>query len=686
MIPPLENIMNINNEKDLQESYQFLVKRTLTESRKNNRISTFTLPEVINELFSDDNASEDEERELEDGSVDVSTSSDSDENYQVDFSAPDIEMDQGDSIRYEKEADDQYSWIAIWILKFQERFRLSNVATDSLFKFFHYVLVNIDKNLYSRFPTSLYTARNNLGLCVHLIKYAACDKCCKLYNIDDISSSKSDVTPKFTECIYQDFPDHPMSNKRIPCGVPLYKNVRTKDGVIRKPALIFPTVSLKHQLTLLFKRKGFEESCRKWVNRPSDPEILADIYDGRLWKFFKGEDGLQFFRPDSSDTHLGIMLNMDWFQPFENSQFSTGAIYAIICNLPRHERFKPANILTLAMIPGPNEPKLHQLNHYLAPLVDQLIELWKGMVLETFEQPNGKTIKGAVICCSCDIPAARKLCGFISARIACYRCLKHANYDNRNQPNFGGFSDMDSWFIERDVKEIKKNALAWKNCKTEEQRRTHVSETLVRWSEIHRLPYFNPVRFLVIDPMHCLFLGIAKWIVTRLWIEEGKLNPENLLLMQKRANKIQVPADIGRIPSKISTGEGFSGFSADQWKSFILIYATPITWDFLKEPDRRILANFVRVCNILVCRIVSISGLKEAHMRLVTMVKEIERTYGPNKISPNLHLCLHLCECSLDYGPLYAFWCFSTERMNGLLGNLQDVHYSDFSLLTPYLL
>jgi hypothetical protein len=81
---------------------------------------------------------------------------------------------------------------------------------------------------------------------------------------------------------------------------------------------------------------------------------------------------------------------------------------------------------------------------------------------------------------------------------------------------------------------------------------------------MHRLPYFNPVHFLVIDPMHCLFLSIAKWIVIRLWIEKEKLSPQDLLLMQNRANKIQVPADIGRIPGKISMGDSFSGFSADQ--------------------------------------------------------------------------------------------------------------------------
>src|SRR5256886_2238297 len=35
-----------------------------------------------------------------------------------------------------------------------------------------------------------------------------------------------------------------------------------------------------------------------------------------------------------------------------------------------------------------------------------------------------------------------------------------------------------------------------------------------------------------------------------------------------------------------------------------------------------------------------------------------------------MHLCLHICECALDYGLLYSFWCYSFERMNGLLGNI----------------
>ena len=94
---------------------------------------------------------------------------------------------------------------------------------------------------------------------------------------------------------------------------------------------------------------------------------------------------------------------------------------------------------------------------------------------------------------------------------------------------------------------------------------------------------------------------------------------------------------------------------------FILIYAITITWDLLKEEDRKILSYFVRACNILICQIISKSTLIEAHGYLLFMVKLIENNYGPKKISPNLHLCLHICEYALDYSPLYLFWCYSFE-------------------------
>ena len=329
-------------------------------------------------------------------------------------------------------------------------------------------------------------------------------------------------------------------------------------------------------------------------------------------------------------------------------------------------------MLTLGLLPGPNEVKLHHINHYLAPIVDELLKFWDGVHLPaTNKYATGRTVRMAVICCSNDIPAARKLCGHISALVGCHRCYKRASSDEGRRQNFGGFNDMNEWFRTRDLVEHRRDAITWKHMQTKENRKQHVSRTHVRWSELLRLPYHNPVRHLIVDPMHNLFLGIAHWIVKRLWIDGGIISKSHLELMEKRAKNIKVPVDLGRIPHKIATSEGFSSFTADQWKSFILIYAIPLMWDILSEYDRKILANFIRACSLLVSRIIDNNALDEAQSRLLRVAKLIEEHYGPEVITPNIHLSLHIVECCRDYGPLYSFWCYSFERMNGILGKLQ---------------
>ena len=409
-------------------------------------------------------------------------------------------------------------------------------------------------------------------------------------------------------------------------------------------------------------------SCRKWAERKNDTEAMFDIYDGRIWKGFTDDDCL-FFTKEHADTHLGLIINMDWFQPFDSSLYSVGVIYAVICNLPYTECYKSHNILTLAVIPGPKEPKLHEINNYLYPIINQLVHLWSGYNIVTHENKSGRFIRGAIIGCSSNVPATRKLCGFISARVACYRCYKLANFVN-NQSNFGGFSDFSDWFVERDIDIIREKVYEWKKCQTEESRKNYVSQHHVRWSEIYNLDYFNPVRHYVVDPIHCLFLGVAKWIIMKLWIGGSILDDTKLKIMQKRADTIKIPSDLGRRPARIATGDGFSNFTADMWKTFIMIFAIPITWDFLDEVDKKILAYFVRACKILTSRELQKRELSEAFTKLVNMNKLIEQKYGQEKICPNLHLCLHICECALDYGPLSSFWCFGFERMNGILGTL----------------
>lgn len=54
----------------------------------------------------------------------------------------------------------------------------------------------------------------------------------------------------------------------------------------------------------------------------------------------------------------------------------------------------------------------------------------------------------------------------------------------------------------------------------------------VRYSELLTLPYFDVIQFHVVDPMHSLFLGIAKHMV-KVWSDLQIITAEHLTTIQK---------------------------------------------------------------------------------------------------------------------------------------------------------
>ena len=268
----------------------------------------------------------------------------------------------------------------------------------------------------------------------------------------------------------------------------------------------------------------------------------------------------------------------------------------------------------------------------------------------------------------------------------CHRCPKRSRYSEKfKKTHYGGMYDYEQWITESaDPQKHRQYAQEWLKCDTRGTREAYFKINGVRWSELLRLPYMDPIRFAVVDPMHCLFLGIAKWIIQSIFIKENKLNSEQLRAAQRRMDNVQLPSDIGRIPPKIAIGEGFSKLTADQWKTFIMIYATTILWDMLDDNDRKILGHFVRACNLLVARFVTEDDLQEAQERLRDMSINIERTYGPEFITSNIHLSMHIPECIRDYGSVYSFWLFPYERLNGYIGkpNISGIRNYKNKILT----
>ena len=141
-----------------------------------------------------------------------------------------------------------------------------------------------------------------------------------------------------------------------PCNTSLFH--KTNNSNFFQPKLIHYFASIQKQFDVIFHRQGFENYLRHWADRTSFDNILADIYDRQVWKTFKENDSetsLKIFRPDVADSHLGLMLNLDWFQPFDRIIYSTGVLYATICNLPRDIQFKRENLIILGIMPGLNE-------------------------------------------------------------------------------------------------------------------------------------------------------------------------------------------------------------------------------------------------------------------------------------------------------------------------------------------
>jgi len=159
------------------------------------------------------------------------------------------------------------------------------------------------------------------------------------------------------------------------------------------------------------------------INGEIIDNILGDVYDGAVWKDFNSSKYENFLMTPGN---LLLALNTDWFQPFEKTRYSVGVLCLVVLNLPRDQRYKMENIIIVGLIPGPKEPKL-TMNSYIGPLVQDLQSAYRGWQIPT-NHPILKTVtvKLCIGCIVCDIPATRKLCGFLghSAKRGCNKCLK----------------------------------------------------------------------------------------------------------------------------------------------------------------------------------------------------------------------------------------------------------------------
>ena len=215
---------------------------------------------------------------------------------------------------------------SIFIILWQSIVRVANVAVSVLLNFLFLFLQHISRlckndnmaHFLSIFPNNLKKAKEIANFNHDdFLQYVCCPKCSSIYTMDECFEVVGSVrTAK--RCKFALFPRHPWSSRQGSCGAKLFKSVQISQRVTEKTIKLYCYKPIVSSITSILSRPGMLLACEHWRNRKLLPDLYADIYDGKLWKEFEFSGFL------SQPNAFGLILNVDWFEPFEHSIYAVG--------------------------------------------------------------------------------------------------------------------------------------------------------------------------------------------------------------------------------------------------------------------------------------------------------------------------------------------------------------------------
>ena len=438
------------------------------------------------------------------------------------------------------------AFFSVLLSKWSSKYNISIAAVSALIRIISCVFIIVGRfssfvaQMSTIFPTSIMGLHSSLNVNRNDFRpFVSCPKNHTRYDFEKCFVDKGKTIAKV--CSFSKFPNHPHRSRRQHCSSQLLRAAVTKDGEHKfYPLKVYCYKPLIESLQTLLSKPGVLNSCEHWRERKIPKDTLCDLYDGKTWEEFQYINGSAFL---AAPHNLGLMMNVDWFSPFKHTPYSVGAVYLSVMNLPRSKRFLKENMILVGLIPGPNEPALN-INSYLEPLVKELKVLWsEGMVINMPDNPGQQVhLKAGLLCVACDIPAARKVCGFLGhmAKLGCSKCTKefHINLET-GHACFGCFNDGEDESPLRNESDHREQADLASMQTTQAAKDRIESQYGSRFTALMLLEYFDCVRFHIVDPMHNLFLGTAKHIMKNIWLDDMEpIIPKRFhVMMQEKVDR-----------------------------------------------------------------------------------------------------------------------------------------------------
>ncbi|KAI0705497.1 hypothetical protein C8Q76DRAFT_630733 [Earliella scabrosa] len=172
----------------------------------------------------------------------------------------------------------------------------------------------------------------------------------------------------------------------------------------------------------------------------------------------------------------------------------------------------------VGVIPGPSKPSTVEINHFLAVLVDELLLFWTPGVryTRTALHALGRMVRLAVIPLVCDLVGARQVAGVGPHghnHMLCTCCTLSQDDVEDTRPG-----------KPRSLEAHLADAKAWRDAKSTYEREKLFKSNGIRWTELLRLGYWNPILYVVIDSMHDIYLGLLQRHIRDFWGIHTKLD------------------------------------------------------------------------------------------------------------------------------------------------------------------
>ena len=158
-----------------------------------------------------------------------------------------------------------------------------------------------------------------------------------------------------------------------------------------------------------------------------------------------------------------------------------------------------------------------------------------------------------------------------------------------------------------------------------------------------RLPYYDAVRHVTIDGMHCPFLGVAKHVLSKLF-EREILDGVQL---QAYLNTLRVPRWIGKVVTSLVNKRkkkiSVKRLKAAELKCFVTVYSDAVLTPLLPTQYLTMWKHFSAACQTLCRYQIALGDLPQVHKDIYEFLTQFETLFGFESCVPNMHFSRKLC-------------------------------------------